>query len=385
MKINTELANEIAKRAMAIIHHNVNIIDNNGVIIASGNRQRIGQKHGAAIEAIKTNARITINNDDEAARFENTNLGINHPIVIGNEVAIVVGISGDPAVIYRYSELAILTAELLLKQANDIRSSNWKKRLNDSLLSDYIEYGDTERGQLALGKISESSDMLSIETVPVIIRTDHQSLLMADVIECLLNKLTTLLDADRIILLSHCEVLLLLPSHLSVSSVIEKATYIVSSQLSSFKVGVGIAANGPCDIRDSIIFSRAVIDTGTKVDSTNRVYHFKNMAVLCILKEIESSYLKSFFSKITDKLVSHAQGEQIIETLDQFINNNAEMGKTAAQLGIHRNTLSYRLSSVKKITQLDPLKFMDLLQLSIAIHCYRKDNPQKKQWIETII
>ncbi|STT03490.1 sugar diacid utilization regulator SdaR [Klebsiella pneumoniae] len=38
MIITTALANEIVARAMAIIHHNVNVIDHHGQIIASGER-----------------------------------------------------------------------------------------------------------------------------------------------------------------------------------------------------------------------------------------------------------------------------------------------------------------------------------------------------------
>ena len=50
MIITTALANEIVARAMAIIHHNVNVIDHHGQIIASGERHRIGEQHEVARE-----------------------------------------------------------------------------------------------------------------------------------------------------------------------------------------------------------------------------------------------------------------------------------------------------------------------------------------------
>lgn len=52
MIITTALANEIVARAMAIIHHNVNVIDHHGQIIASGERHRIGEQHEVAREVI---------------------------------------------------------------------------------------------------------------------------------------------------------------------------------------------------------------------------------------------------------------------------------------------------------------------------------------------
>lgn len=121
MIITTALANEIVARAMAIIHHNVNVIDHHGQIIASGERHRIGEQHEIAREVIRTGKRICINNTAEAARFQNVHPGINHPIMYDDRVVMVVGISGDPAAISRYAELAVLTAELLVRQAIEMR------------------------------------------------------------------------------------------------------------------------------------------------------------------------------------------------------------------------------------------------------------------------
>ncbi|MBO8415109.1 MAG: hypothetical protein IAB19_01850 [Proteobacteria bacterium] len=45
MILTSELANAIIDRAMAGIHHNVNVISNDGIIIASGDKSRIGSSH----------------------------------------------------------------------------------------------------------------------------------------------------------------------------------------------------------------------------------------------------------------------------------------------------------------------------------------------------
>ncbi|WP_320158202.1 sugar diacid recognition domain-containing protein, partial [Klebsiella pneumoniae] len=150
MIITTALANEIVARAMAIIHHNVNVIDHHGQIIASGERHRIGEQHEVAREVIRTGKRICINNAAEAVRFHNVHPGINHPIIYDDRVVMVVGISGDPAAISRYAELAVLTAELLVRQAIEMRETNWRQRLRDTLFCQYLEQGATPAGQEAL-------------------------------------------------------------------------------------------------------------------------------------------------------------------------------------------------------------------------------------------
>ncbi len=64
------------------------------------------------MEVIRCGKRITIYNENEARAYSNVAPGINHPIVVADKVELVIGVSGDPVVIQRYAELAILTAEL---------------------------------------------------------------------------------------------------------------------------------------------------------------------------------------------------------------------------------------------------------------------------------
>ncbi len=234
MIITTALANEIVARAMAIIHHNVNVIDHHGQIIASGERHRIGEQHEVAREVIRTGKRICINNAAEAARFHNVHPGINHPIIYDDRVVMVVGISGDPAAISRYAELAVLTAELLVRQAIEMREN------------------------------------------------------------------------------------------------------------------------------------------------------FREMAMLCLFRVLEDSYMVNFFINNVRQLLEHDSGEVLLDTLSSFIANNAEPGKTSLLLGIHRNTLTYRLQQIKKHIQLDPMVFTDLTQLAVSVHCYRRLNPRQSEWIDSL-
>ena len=50
MKLNNVLAQGIVKRAMQIIPYSVNVMDENGVIIASGDICRLGQRHLGSTE-----------------------------------------------------------------------------------------------------------------------------------------------------------------------------------------------------------------------------------------------------------------------------------------------------------------------------------------------
>lgn len=49
MQLDKYTAKKIVKRAMKIIHHSVNVMDHDGVIIASGNSTRLNQRHTGAV------------------------------------------------------------------------------------------------------------------------------------------------------------------------------------------------------------------------------------------------------------------------------------------------------------------------------------------------
>ncbi len=53
-------ARQIVQRAMGIISHSVNVMDSNGVIIASGNPQRLFLRHEGAVLALAENRVVEI-------------------------------------------------------------------------------------------------------------------------------------------------------------------------------------------------------------------------------------------------------------------------------------------------------------------------------------
>ncbi|MFO5856191.1 sugar diacid utilization regulator, partial [Klebsiella pneumoniae] len=105
---------------------------------------------------------------------------------------------------------------------------------------------------------------------------------------------------------------------------------------------------------------------------------------LCLFRVLEDSYMVNFFINNVRQLLEHDSGEVLLDTLSSFIANNAEPGKTSLLLGIHRNTLTYRLQQIKKHIQLDPMVFTDLTQLAVSVHCYRRLNPRQSEWIDSL-
>ena len=59
--------------------------------------------------------------------------------------------------------------------------------------------------------------------------------------------------------------------------------------------------------------------------------------------------------------------DELLQTLRAFFEQDCCISATANSLGIHRNTLTYRLEKVASLTGLDPHRFDDAVQIRLAL------------------
>lgn len=129
-------------------------------------------------------------------------------------------------------------------------------------------------------------------------------------------------------------------------------------------VGVGNYHGGIEGLRKSYQEALSAIELGAQNWDKNRVYHIDDFGVVApLLSGVDESNI--YFSReLLDKL---GENDGIIQTLECFFNNNMGLTQTADQLGIHRNTLVYRLDRIAETLALDPRKFDDAVQIKLAI------------------
>ena len=283
MLISPELANTIVKRAMDIIHHNVNVIDHQGIIIASGESHRIGERHEVACEVIKNRQRMTIETSQQAAKYQNVQPGINHPIIVNDRVAMVIGISGNPVAIGRYAELAILAAELLVKQLLEIREINWQYRIRDLLIKQFIEQDDA-------------------------------------------NEISKILQSQNVILLSHNEILLLVSELKRLDLIVDKINAFLETQLSHYTIAIGVESNEPQSFRRSVFMLKEMQSQAKSLCSDQRIVTGKQLAFNGLLNEAKSSHFTLYYHHHLNKILTSNSGKTLLKTLSTYINNIAKSG-----------------------------------------------------------
>lgn len=129
-------------------------------------------------------------------------------------------------------------------------------------------------------------------------------------------------------------------------------------------VGIGNYHLGVEGLRKSYREALSAIELGTQNWDKNRIYHIDDFGVVApLLSGVDESNI--YFSR--DLLEKLGENDNIIETLESFFRNNMGLTQTSDELGIHRNTLVYRLDRITETLDLDPRKFDDAVQIKLAI------------------
>lgn len=132
-EIDQSLAQEIVNRAMAILPCNVNVMDSQGLILGSGELDRINTRHEGAQLVLSNNRAVEIGKG-AAVSLRGVHEGVNLPLCLDGQVIGVIGVSGEPDQVRTFAELVKMTAEMLVAQRYDQQHRRWMQERNEGLL-----------------------------------------------------------------------------------------------------------------------------------------------------------------------------------------------------------------------------------------------------------
>jgi len=82
-----------------------------------------------------------------------------------------------------------------------------------------------------------------------------------------------------------------------------------------------------------------------------------------------SEEMQAFSHRILDVIADcdNEYGSHLLEALEQYVTSGCDLSTAAGILGLHKNTVRYRLEKIMDITGLDYRRFSDMEQLSLAV------------------
>lgn len=360
MILSEELAQDIVRRSMDIIHHNVNVISKSGIIIASGDKARIGRMHDVARDVARSGKRINVYAED-LTYGKNYAPGINAPITINGKVLFVVGVTGNPNEITRYAELAFLTAELLAKLAFENRLHRFSTRRNDIYIERILrEY----RFPLSISSSVPELDAVRLNVdadnprVPVVLKFELLTCGSKSAIEdlLLLDAVDDCIDSNDFGMFASDIYYFLPPQNRTESllQALQEWQHQLTAQGAFIGIAVGLPASDKLNLINSMQFTLyCVRHCDFSIRPLCRASDAGGLTEL-ILKDNEVSFMLDSLQLGFNDLV---HDEKILNSLNVFFACNLEINRTAQALQIHRNSLRYRFKKIENMTGLNPFKF----------------------------
>lgn len=108
------MAQRIVDQVATTLEQNLNLMDTQGVIVASRDESRLGTVHPGARRVARTGEPVVIHPGEEPP---GTRAGINLPLTSGDRILGVVGVTGDPREIGPIAQVVQLATQLLVEQA----------------------------------------------------------------------------------------------------------------------------------------------------------------------------------------------------------------------------------------------------------------------------
>ncbi len=377
MIIPDELAKQIVDNAMCAVHCNVNIMNRDGIIIATGQPHRYRTFHKGGKDAIDTNTIIEIY-PDELYLYPGALQGVNLPMVLEEQIVGAVGIFGHPDEVRDTGRLVKMITELILERELLQQELHSKHRLREQ----FVEIALWHEGKDSLTKLKRISKSLNINLLlprciaifdsseiiqKAFLEYGETELVLERAAEIILKKINDhdLIGDQDIAVILDKRLLILKTfqrdiSEATTSGWANKLTSILSLiEDSPISCGLGAIVNSIPEYLASYKQAEFCLKNCTNNQSVGSIYN-RDLLVRYMFFEGKrnsvSLALCSIAASFTNMLSSKNEYRQTLQTL---LANNLDLNKTAHSLHIHRNTLIYRLNRCLDETGLDPAHCLD--------------------------
>ena len=345
--LTTENAQKIADRIMEIVPYNINIMNTEGVIIASGDSKRIGTIHKGAVRAIQQKDAYIVYQDTETERK-----GINLPIWYNYDIAGIIGISGDVQDVMQIGQIVVTTAQLMIENDvyNDINAIK-KNRLNDFFF-EWCQRKETDYTEKFISQAEYFHIDLYKERIAVWIDVKRIRFSIIDQMRLHLS------EHDYLLRQGMEHVILLFDNDNRIEKKVNDIMAISDDFIHCYVGEVSKIAS------DTVSSAEKVKRVADLLGIQNKTVIYRELRLECLFIDEQPDRMLQQTAEIFSK-----QDKELVlqKTITAYIEHNEELAKVCEQLHIHRNTLNYRLDKIHELTGLNPHNGKDLILLYMAV------------------
>ncbi|PZP83179.1 sugar diacid recognition domain-containing protein [Ectopseudomonas oleovorans] len=361
LELDSTLAQHIVDRAMAILPHNINVMDAQGMIIGSGDPSRLHTRHEGA-QLVLANRRVVEIDAQAAACLRGVKPGVNLPLLHAERLIGVLGITGDPEIVRPYAELVRMAAEMLVEHRVLQAERHWQRHQQEAWLRQLLD------PMLRLSSLEVDAERLGLQlTWP-----RQMCLLQLDGEGDPLPRQARLLAAlggkseHLVAPLGRHELLWCRPY----STTRDDRAWLQQADEREWGVS-SLALSDPLhdltELRQASLVLRDLQAYGQARFPGRRLLRLDELRLPTLLYAQRHSWLlQGWLAPLRQVLMQDPQGT-LRATLEAWCAHDGQVQTCAQELGIHRNTLRYRLERIGELSGLDLNRFDQRLQLSLGL------------------
>ena len=357
VEIDSAVAMKMVKTAKEAIGYDINIMDNEGIVIASSDPNRIGKFHEGAYRILK-NQQPSIEIDDPSELI-GVKSGLNILLMCRNEPVGVLGITGEPEKVRPFGQVLKLAMEAILEQDQLKRSAIRNQTLHDRMTNGLIN-GYTEESEL-LRYAKKLNIHDGIYRIPLLLRFETN--VKAEMVFEILKKNANYSQQDIMSYWKENDLVIFKSfDKAPVETIYREYRNIIKAYLGDvfawgnengcgFKMYSGSFCKKLVDYHLAV--KRAVWLSGHRRQPLDleflydyMPYYFSQFIPMTELQDV----FQFFTSEVdTDYLQS------MYETMDALKKTHYNLDRASKRLFIHKNTLFLRMNKYKQYYNIDPM------------------------------
>lgn len=371
--LESHLAQQIVDRTMEITDNNINVMNQSGIIIGSGDKNRISKIHDGALLVLQRGETVEVT-EESSKVLKGVKSGINLILKKSEQIIGVIGITGDPNKIRNYAKLVKMTAEMIIEQANLTEQLQWDRRHREEFISTWIT-GDIKQDKLLdWGKRLDIN--ISSPRVAAIIRfRDRSNPMSLRAIRRVVELLEHPYRDNLVAVLSMNEIVVLKPATFyqgewnsdEESKRIDRLLIRLKQyEITDIDIALGHYFTGNQQVPLSFQSAQLTLQAGLNNNSKKNKHLYDALRLPVLLSPLRESWQAEQIGKAFEQLQAEDKNGQLVKTLNALFQYHNSLNECAKFLYIHRNTLRYRIKKIRQITKLDPEKLEGLLELYVG-------------------
>ncbi len=132
-------------------------------------------------------------------------------------------------------------------------------------------------------------------------------------------------------------------------------------------VGISSVVETLKDLARAYKEARISLEVGKVFDTERRIMCYENLGIGRLVYQLPTTLCEIFLSEVFKKGSLDTLDRETLMTVQSFFENNLNVSETSRKLFVHRNTLVYRLEKIRKLTGLDLREFDHAVTFKVAL------------------